>query len=52
MTMKQFRIDFNKLNLGVCSIPSVFTQSSNVIKELVHAFTCAYIELSMHLGSL
>ena len=27
-------------------------QSSNVIKELVHAFSCAYIELWMHLGSL
>ena len=23
-----------------------------VIKELVHAFSCAYIELWMHLGSL
>ena len=27
-------------------------QCSNVIKELVHAFSCAYIELWMHLGSL
>ena len=25
---------------------------SQVIKELVHAFSCAYIELWMHLGSL
>ena len=24
----------------------------HVIKELVHAFSCAYIELWMHLGSL
>ena len=24
----------------------------HVIKELVHAFSCAYIELRMHLGSL
>ena len=24
----------------------------NVIKELVHAFSCTYIELRMHLGSL
>ena len=27
-------------------------QCSNVIKELVHAFSCAYIKLWMHLGSL
>ena len=26
--------------------------SRYVIKELVHAFSCAYIELWMHLGSL
>ena len=25
---------------------------SHVIKELVHAFSCAYIELWIHLGSL
>ena len=24
----------------------------NMIEELVHAFSCAYIELWMHLGSL
>ena len=26
--------------------------TDNVIKELVHAFSCAYIELWTHLGSL
>ncbi len=33
---------------------AVFNQlcSCYVIKELVHAFSCAYIELWMHLGSL
>ena len=27
-------------------------QETHVIKELLHAFSCAYIELWMHLGSL
>ena len=34
------------------SLAPKFTCFLHVIKELVHAFSCAYIELWMHLGSL
>ena len=34
------------------SLALKFTCCRYVIKELVHAFSCAYIELWMHLGSL
>ena len=34
------------------SLAPKFTCCRHVIKELVHAFSCAYIELWMHLGSL
>ena len=30
----------------------VAMQETHVIKELVHAFSCTYIELWIHLGSL
>ena len=51
MITKQLRLKLLK-SYKFVFIPCVFTQCSNVIKELVHAFSCAYIELWMHLGSL
>ena len=37
-------------NFPVNQKASIFV--SYVVKEFAHAFSCAYIELSMHLGSL
>ena len=37
-------------NFAVNQKASIFV--SSVIKEFAHAFSCAYIELWMHLGSL
>ena len=51
MITKQLRLKLLK-SYKFVFIPCVFTHCSNVIKELVHAFSCAYIELWMHLGSL
>ena len=54
MIMKQLRIDFNiKAQLrSLFSYRAFSTQCSNVIKELVHAFSSAYSDLWIHLGSL
>ena len=43
-----------RTNCGQSEIKHVLAPSCcrHVIKELVHAFSCAYIELWMHLGSL
>ena len=43
-----------RTNCGQSEIKHVLAPKllSHVIKELVHAFSCAYIELWMHLGSL
>ena len=44
-----------RTNCGQSEIKHVFAPGSccgHVIKEFVHALSCAYIELWMHLGSL
>ena len=50
-----FCLFFNHIFLSYCC-PLTSSQGVAInvflVKELVHAFSCAYIELCMHLGSL
>ena len=53
----QFRLFFCTENFAINEEQNLFSRNyllyfHYVLKELVHAFTCAYIELWMHLGSL
>ena len=52
-----FRLFFGTENFVINREHNLFSKNhllyfDYVIKELVHAFSCAYIELWMHLGSL